>query len=64
MASLSVLRDATIPLDTSNWIQVSKKSNMRSMSKEKLEKMKLAMTKTKVTIIIRISRGNAYRDNH
>jgi hypothetical protein len=54
MASLSVLRDATIPLDTSNWKQVTKKSNMRSLSKEKLEKMKAAMKKTKVTIIIRI----------
>jgi hypothetical protein len=54
MASLSVPRDATNPIDNSNWIQVSKKSNMRSMSKEKLEKMRASMTKTKITIIIRI----------
>jgi translation elongation factor P/translation initiation factor 5A len=55
MASLSVIRDATVPLDTSNWTQVQhKKSNSSSKSKEQLEKLRSAMKSTKVTIIIRI----------
>jgi hypothetical protein len=55
MASLSVLRDATIPLDISNWTQVTnKKSSTNSKAKEKLEAMKTAMNKTKISIVIRI----------
>jgi hypothetical protein len=55
MASLSVLNDVTTPLDTSNWTQVTnKKSSTNNKAKEKLEAMKTAMKKTKISIVIRI----------
>jgi hypothetical protein len=55
MASLSVLKDATIPMDTSNWTQVNnKKTSANNRAKEKLEAMKSAMKKTKISIVIRI----------
>jgi hypothetical protein len=54
MASISVIKDATTPLDTSNWTQVNKKSNMSKLSKEKLEEMKSNMKTTKISIYIRI----------
>jgi hypothetical protein len=55
MASLSVIKDATVPLDTSNWTPVTnKKSNSNNKAREKLEAMKMAMKKTKLSIIIRI----------
>jgi hypothetical protein len=50
-----VLKDATIPMDTSNWTPVNnKKSSANSRAKEKLEAMKTAMKKTKISIVIRI----------
>jgi hypothetical protein len=54
MASILVIKDATTPLDTSNWTQVNKKSNMSKLSKEKLDAMKSNMKTTKISIYIRI----------
>jgi hypothetical protein len=53
MASLSVIKDATVPLDTSKWTPViNKKSHSNNKARKKLEAMKMAMKKTKLSIII------------
>jgi hypothetical protein len=67
MASLSILSDATQPMDTSNgiakppesndsgWQQVQhKKLSLNSISKERLENMRAAMKQTKITVVIRV----------
>jgi hypothetical protein len=67
MASLTTIKEATQPLDTSNgigqhptltdngWQKVqSKKSSLNNISKERLESMRAAMTTTKITVVIRV----------
>jgi hypothetical protein len=67
MASLVTIRDATKPIDTSNWTNKptgtseeewktvqNKKSSMNNISKERLEKLRAAMKKTKITVVLRV----------
>jgi hypothetical protein len=51
---MTVITDATTPINTSNWTQVNKKSNMSKLSKDKLKAMKSNMKTTKISIYIRI----------
>jgi hypothetical protein len=54
MASLSVLKDATIPLDTSNWTQVNKKMSKKTSSNPAVEIDQSKYVKTKISITLRV----------
>jgi hypothetical protein len=67
-----MIKDATHPLDTSNWIAQhpnvlndgwkkvqSKKSSLNNISKERLEAMRAAMKKTQITVVIRVPQDTA-----
>jgi hypothetical protein len=52
MASFSVLNDATIPLDTSNWTQVNHKKSTKASSEPEVEIDQSKYVKTKITVIM------------
>jgi hypothetical protein len=54
MASLSVITDATIPLDISNWTQVNNKKTKKASSEPELEIDQSKYVKTKITVIMRV----------
>jgi hypothetical protein len=54
MASLSVITDATIPPDISNWTQVNNKKSKKASSKLELEIDQSKYVKTKITVIMRV----------
>jgi hypothetical protein len=54
MASLSVITDATIPPDISNWTQVNNKKSKKASSEPELEIDQSKYVKTKITVIMRV----------